>query len=106
MASALYDALSGVQVTREANVSRPNAMQFARFLFIRLAALFAFTAIISPYASAKELPLHAIVDGHTVQPRESQLQALGRPDLTPRQQQEVDELYQQILRAGRFGSTA
>jgi hypothetical protein len=51
---------------READVSRPNAVQFARFLFIRLAGLWALTAIISPYASAKELPLHAIIDGHTV----------------------------------------
>jgi len=87
-------------------MSRPNATRFARFLFIRLAALCALTATISPYASAKELPLHAIINGHTVQPHESQLQALGRPDLTPRQQQEVDELYRQILRASRSDSTA
>jgi hypothetical protein len=100
------DALADIPVTREADVSRPNAVQYARFLFIRLAALCALTAIISPHASAKEMPLHAIIDGHTVQPRESQLQALGRPDLTPRQQQEVDELYQQILRASRSESTA
>jgi len=104
--STPYDALAGVQITREADVSRPNAVQFARFLFIRLAALCALTAIISPYASAKDLMLHAIINGHTVQPRESQLQALGHPDLTPRQQQEVDELYRQILRASRSGSTA
>ena len=104
--STPYDTLAGVQITREAGVSRPNAVQFARFLFIRLAALCALTAIISPYGSAKDLTLHAIINGHTVQPRESQLQSLGHPDLTPRQQQEVDELYRQILRASRSGSTA
>jgi hypothetical protein len=87
-------------------MSRPNAVQFVRFLFFRLAVLSVLTAIISPYASAREMPLHAIIDGHTVQPRESQLQALGRPDLTPGQQKEVDELYQQILRASRSESTA
>jgi hypothetical protein len=81
-------------------------VQFVRLLCFRLAVLCALTAIMSRYASATELPLHAIIGGHTVQPRESQLQALGRPDLTPRQQQEVEELYQQILRASRSGSTA
>jgi len=58
-------------------------------------------AITSPHAWSKELPLHAIIDGHPVQPRESELQALGRPDLTPEQQQEVGQLYQQVLRASR-----
>ncbi len=104
--SAPDHALVDIQVTREADVSRPNSMQFARFLFIRVAALCALTVIMSPYASARELPLHAIINGHTVQPHESQLQALGHPDLTPRQQQEVDQLYLQILRASRSDSTA
>jgi hypothetical protein len=106
MVSAPYDAVADVQVTREADVSRPNAAQFAGFLCFHLAVLCALTAIMSPCASARELPLRAIIDGHTVQPRESQLQALGRPDLTPRQQQEVEELYQQILRGSRSDSTA
>jgi hypothetical protein len=63
-------------------------------------------AITSPHASAKEFPLRAIIGGHVVQPRESELQALGRPDLTPRQQQEVDQLYQQVLRASRSDPTS
>jgi hypothetical protein len=42
-------------------------------------------------------PLHAVIDGHTVQPREGQLQALGVPDTTASQAAEVDNLYQQLM---------
>jgi hypothetical protein len=42
-------------------------------------------------------PLHAIIDGHPVQPREGQLQALGVPDTTASQAAEVDKLYQQLM---------
>ena len=42
-------------------------------------------------------PLHAVIDGHPVQPRESQLQALGDPDTTAAQAAEVDKLYQQLM---------
>jgi hypothetical protein len=42
-------------------------------------------------------PLHAIIDGHPVQPREGQLQALGVPDTTASQAAEVDNLYQQLM---------
>jgi hypothetical protein len=86
-------------------MSRQTTVRLARFLIIRLAASCALAFIASPQAWPRELPLHAIVDGHTVQPRDAELQALGHPDLTAPQQREVDELYQQVLRNSRSVST-
>jgi hypothetical protein len=43
-------------------------------------------------ASSKELPMHAVVDGHPVQPTESQLQAMGHPDITTSEAKEVTNL--------------
>jgi hypothetical protein len=42
-------------------------------------------------------PLHAVIDGHPVQPRASQLRALGDPDVTAPQAAEVDKLYHQLM---------
>lgn len=47
-----------------------------------------------------KLPMQPIVNGHHVQPRGDRLQALGYPDLTPQQAEEVDRLYQQLLQNG------
>ena len=48
-----------------------------------------------------ELPMQPIVNGHHVQPRADRLQALGYSDLTPQQTDEVERLYQQLLKEGR-----
>ena len=42
-------------------------------------------------------PLHAVIDGHPVQPRASQLRALGDPDVTSSQAAEVNKLYHQLM---------
>ena len=48
-------------------------------------------------AAPHQLPMHAIVNGHNVQPRKSQLQALGTPDTTSTESAEIDELYRQLM---------
>src|ERR1700735_3487129 len=48
-------------------------------------------------AAPHELPMHAIVNGHHVQPRKGQLQALGTPDTTATESAEIDELYRQLM---------
>ena len=45
-----------------------------------------------------ELPMRAIEHGHNVQPRSDQLEALGYSDLTPQEADEVDRLYQEIMK--------
>ena len=45
------------------------------------------------------LPMHAIVNGHDLQPRDDQLKALGFSDVTPQQADEVDQLYRQLMRS-------
>ena len=45
-----------------------------------------------------QLPMQPTVKGHDVQPRADRLQALGYSDLTPQQTDEVERLYQQLLR--------
>jgi hypothetical protein len=45
------------------------------------------------------LPMHAIVNGHNLQPRDDQLKALGFSDVTPQQADEVDQLYRQLMRS-------
>ena len=53
-------------------------------------------ALAGPLARHK-FPMQPIVNGHHVQPRGDRLQALGYPDLTPQQAEQVDRLYQQLL---------
>ncbi len=48
-------------------------------------------------ALSDELPMRAVVNGHPVQPTESQLLALGHPDLTKSQAKEVTSLYHQLM---------
>jgi hypothetical protein len=43
--------------------------------------------------------MHAIVNGHDLQPRDDQLKALGFSDVTPQQADEVDQLYRQLMRS-------
>jgi len=45
-----------------------------------------------------ELSMRAIVNGHNVQPRADCLKALGRSDLPPQAADEVDRLYQDLMR--------
>jgi hypothetical protein len=47
------------------------------------------------------LPMRAIVNGHNLQPREDQLKALGLSDVTPKQADEVDQLYRQLMQSSR-----
>jgi hypothetical protein len=51
-----------------------------------------------PSASARSLPLQAVIHGHHVQPRESQLQAIGHPDVTAAEAAEIDKIYQELQR--------
>jgi hypothetical protein len=44
------------------------------------------------------LPMHAIVRGRNIQPRDDQLKALGYSDLTPQQADAVDRLYRELLK--------
>ena len=45
-----------------------------------------------------ELPMRAIVHGHDVQPSADCLKVLGRSDLPPQAAEEVDRLYQELMR--------
>ena len=45
-----------------------------------------------------DLPMRAIVHGHNIQPRDDQLKTLGYPDLTAQEADEVDRLYQEIVK--------
>ena len=49
-------------------------------------------------SACHELPMRAIVDGHSLQPRGDRLKALGYSDLTAQQAEEVDRLYWQLMR--------
>ena len=55
--------------------------------------------IATPQARSHDLPLHAVIDGHHVQPREDQLRALGQPDVTPAQAAEIERLYAELMRS-------
>jgi hypothetical protein len=76
---------------------------------IRLIAIAAATLAISTNAVMAEtnvnldstghrLPMHAIVNGHNIQPRSDNLKALGYSDLTLQEAAEVDHLYRQLMR--------
>jgi hypothetical protein len=47
---------------------------------------------------AHALPMRAIVNGHNIQPRGDNLNALGYSDLTSQESEEVDRLYRQLVR--------
>jgi hypothetical protein len=69
----------------------------------RAAVLIFFLALKAGVAAAAtsticELSMRAIVNGHNVQPRADCLRALGRSDLPPRAAEEVDRLYQDLMR--------
>ena len=51
-----------------------------------------------------ELPMRAIVHGHNIQPRGDQLKALGYPDLASQEANEVDRLYQEIMKNSIAGT--
>ena len=48
-------------------------------------------------AAPHQLPMHAVVNGHNVQPRTDQLQALGTADTSSAENAEVDELYRELM---------
>ena len=49
-----------------------------------------------------KLPMRAIEHGHNVQPRGDQMEALGYFELTPHETDEVDRLYQEIMKNSVF----
>ena len=49
-------------------------------------------------STGHRLPMHAIVNGHNIQPRSDNLKALGYSDLTLQEATEVDRLYRQLMR--------
>jgi hypothetical protein len=50
-------------------------------------------------AFSNELPMRAVVDGHPVQPTESELQAIGHPDTTTAEAKEINNLYHQLMQS-------
>jgi len=52
-------------------------------------------------ALSNELPMRAVVDGHPVQPTESQLEAIGHPDMTTSEAKEINNLYNQLMQNSR-----
>lgn len=44
-----------------------------------------------------DLPMHPIIEGHNVQPRDDRLKALGYSDLTSKEADEVNRLYRQLM---------
>jgi hypothetical protein len=67
--------------------------------YLIAALLYGHSSLAEPQRSTRQdLPLQAIVCGHHVQPRQSQLLAIGRPDVTRAEAAEVEQLYQELMR--------
>ena len=49
-------------------------------------------------STGHRLPMHAIVNGHNIQPRSDNLKAPGYSDLTLQEAAVVDRLYRQLMR--------
>ncbi len=54
-------------------------------------------AIGAVQGESHELPLQSIVNGHRLQPNEKELNAIGRPDLSAPEADEIDSLYGILL---------
>jgi hypothetical protein len=61
------------------------------------ATLLAGTTGTCTQAAPHELPMQAVINSHTVQPRNNQLQVLGIPDTTSAEDAEIDELYRELM---------
>jgi hypothetical protein len=80
----------------------PRPLKTSRWTPFTMASALAATLLVgaagpNTQAAPHELPMHAIVNGHNVQPRKSELQALGTPDTTSTESAEIDELYRQLM---------
>jgi hypothetical protein len=54
-------------------------------------------------AVAREFPSHPIINGHRLQPNNRELRAIGHPDITASEAEEVDRLYQMLTRCSSSG---
>jgi hypothetical protein len=67
-------------------------------ILILYSTLFVGIALASDAPTRLVLPMHAVVRGRNIQPRDDQLKALGYSDLTPQQADEVDRLYRELVK--------
>ena len=75
----------------------PIPQQRTSFMIAAAGAILMGTGSPNTPTAPRDRPLHAVIHGHPVQPRESQLQALGEPDVTPTESAEIDELYRKLM---------
>lgn len=53
-----------------------------------------------------ELPLQSIINGHRMQPSEKQLDAIGHPDMSSSEADEINELYGILLHCAASACSA
>jgi hypothetical protein len=70
----------------------------AATLAISTSAVMAAESNVNLDPTGHRLPMHAIANGHNIQPRSDNLKALGYSDLTLQAAEEVDHLYRQLMR--------
>ena len=63
-------------------------------------------AIGAAQGESHELPLQSIVNGHRLQPNEKELNAIGRPDLSASEADEIDSLYGILLHCAASACSA
>lgn len=81
-------------------ISRTGKLINCRAAFSRLLGAVAISASLVIPASpilGREFQMHSIIDGHRIQPRQSELRADGVSDVTVAEAAEIDRLYQQLM---------
>lgn len=63
-------------------------------------------AIGAVQGESHELPLQSIVDGHRLQPNEKELNAIGQPDVSDSESDEINKLYGVLLHCATSSCSA